>query len=99
MALVAEAWPAAKRARASAYVGLGWQLGVLAAALVTPLLLPVIGWRGMFAVGLFPAVAAFFIRRGLQEPELFVTKVMRARSRSSCCGSWWPTRLHGSASA
>src|SRR6478609_8049551 len=61
MALVAESWPAAKRARATSYVGLGWQLGVLAAALLTPFLLPAIGWRGMFAVGLFPAVAAYFI--------------------------------------
>src|SRR3954468_18428812 len=61
MALVAEAWPASKRARATSYVGLGWQLGVLAAAIVTPMLLPVIGWRGMFAVGIFPAVGAYFI--------------------------------------
>src|SRR6202047_2542658 len=45
MALVAEAWPASKRARASSYVGLGWQTGVLVAAIATPLLLPVIGWR------------------------------------------------------
>jgi benzoate transport len=72
MALVAEAWPAAKRARASSYVGIGWQSGVLAAAIVTPILLPVIGWRGMFVVGIFPAVAAFFIRRTLHEPEVFV---------------------------
>jgi MFS family permease len=72
MALVAEAWPAAKRARASSYVGLGWQCGVLAAALVTPLLLPVIGWRGMFALGVFPAIAAWFIRSWLHEPEVFV---------------------------
>jgi MFS family permease len=74
MALVAEAWPASKRARASSYVGLGWQLGVLAAAIATPLLLPVIGWRGMFAVGVFPAVAAYFIRVSLHEPEVFVEK-------------------------
>ncbi|MGO4713829.1 MFS transporter [Bradyrhizobium sp. 2TAF24] len=73
MALVAEAWPAAKRARASSYVGLGWQSGVLAAALITPLLLPVIGWRGMFIVGIFPALAAYFIRRHLHEPDVFVT--------------------------
>ena len=33
MAMVAEAWPASKRARASSYVGIGWQVGVLAAAL------------------------------------------------------------------
>lgn len=74
MALVAEAWPATKRARASSYVGLGWQAGVLAAAIVTPVLLPVIGWRGMFAVGIFPAIAAWFIRRHLHEPEIFVKR-------------------------
>jgi MFS family permease len=74
MALVAEAWPAAKRARASSYVGLGWQTGVLVAAIATPLLLPVIGWRGMFALGVFPAVAAYFIRASLHEPEVFVAK-------------------------
>lgn len=72
MALVAEAWPTSKRARASSYVGLGWQLGVLAAALATPLLLPVIGWRGMFVLGIFPAVGAYFIRSKLHEPEVFV---------------------------
>jgi len=72
MALVAEAWPAHKRGRASSYVALGWQFGVLAAALLTPLLLPVIGWRGMFCVGLLPAIFAFALRRYLHEPELFV---------------------------
>src|SRR3954469_1327836 len=61
MALVAEAWPASKRARVSSYVGLGWQAGVLLAAVVTPILLPVIGWRGMFLVGLLPALASFVI--------------------------------------
>src|ERR1700749_362293 len=74
MALVAEAWPASMRARASSYVGLGWQLGVLAAAIATPIFLPVIGWRGMFALGVFPAVAAFFIRYSLHEPEVFRQK-------------------------
>ena len=74
MALVAEAWPSSMRARVSSYVGLGWQLGVLAAAVVTPLLLPVIGWRGMFMLGIFPAVVAYFIRKTLHEPEVFVKK-------------------------
>jgi benzoate transport len=74
MALVAEAWPSSMRARVSSYVGLGWQLGVLVAAIVTPVLLPVIGWRGMFMLGIFPAVAAYFIRKTLHEPEVFVKK-------------------------
>jgi MFS family permease len=83
MALVAEAWPASKRARASSYVGLGWQAGVLAAALLTPILLPVVGWRGMFVVGLFPAIAAYFIRKDLHEPEIFIEHNARAPARSS----------------
>jgi MFS family permease len=74
MALVAEAWPASKRARASSYVGLGWQFGVLVAALLTPVLLPVIGWRGMFAFGVFPAIIAFAIRASLHEPDVFIAK-------------------------
>jgi benzoate transport len=82
MALVAEAWPASKRARASSYVGLGWQAGVLAAAVLTPLLLPSIGWRGMFAIGLFPAVAAYFIRKNLHEPEVFVARTAKAPTAS-----------------
>ncbi|QLK62337.1 MFS transporter [Enterobacteriaceae bacterium Kacie_13] len=72
MALIAEAWPAEKRNRASAYVGMGWQLGVLLAAFLTPLLLDIIGWRGMFLVGLLPALASFLIRRTMGEPEAFV---------------------------
>jgi len=77
MALVAEAWPARLRARASSYVGLGWQLGVLAAALLTPLLLPVVGWRGMFAIGLLPALVSFIVRRRVEEPSLFVAHAAR----------------------
>ena len=74
MALAAEAWPASQRARVSSYVGLGWQSGVLAAALITPLLLPIIGWRGMFLVGILPAVVAFIVRRLIGEPEIFVAR-------------------------
>jgi MFS family permease len=54
MALAAEAWPASKRARASSYVMVGWHAGVLLAAFTIPALLPRIGWRGMFLVGLVP---------------------------------------------
>ncbi len=80
MALAAEAWPANKRARASSYVALGWQTGVLGAALLTPLLLPIIGWRGMFVVGVIPAFIAWFIRNKLHEPELFVKSTAKKKS-------------------
>jgi hypothetical protein len=74
MALATEAWPAHKRARASSYVMVGWHGGVLLAAFTTPALLPVIGWRGMFLVGIVPAVVAFAVRRALDEPEIFLQK-------------------------
>ncbi|QNK09613.1 MFS transporter [Enterobacter sp. JUb54] len=75
MALIAEVWPAHKRNRASAWVGIGWQLGVLLAAFITPLLLDIIGWRGMFLVGLLPALVSFAIRRGMGEPDAFTKDI------------------------
>jgi benzoate transport len=83
MALAAEAWPAAKRARVSSYVALGWQCGVLLAAVVTPILLPVIGWRGMFVVGIAPALVAWMVRNKLHEPEAFVKSNAAKRSAGS----------------
>ena len=75
MALAIEAWPAKHRAKAASYVALGWQFGVLAAALLTPVLLPHIGWRGMFVVGIFPAFVAWYLRVRLHEPEIFSQKL------------------------
>ena len=83
MALAAEAWPARHRARVSSYVGLGWLVGVLAAALLTPLLLPVIGWRGMFLVGVIPAIVAWVIRNRLHEPEVFVRNASANAAKKS----------------
>jgi len=47
---------------------------------VTPLLFPSIGWRGMFFVGVLPAVVAFLMRRMLPEPEIFTERVRNRRS-------------------
>jgi len=81
MALAAEAWPAHKRARVSSYVALGWQSGVLLAALLTPMLLPLIGWRGMFVLGMAPALVAWLVRNKLHEPEVFVRNLDAAHKR------------------
>src|SRR6476469_4837079 len=79
MALVAETWPARLRGRACSYVALGWQAGVLLAALIVPLLLPSIGWRGVFIVGLIPGLVAFAVRWYVGEPKIFTAHVERAR--------------------
>jgi len=71
MTLAAEAWPAKMRARATSYVALGWQAGVLLAAIVSAIAIPLIGWRGLFLLGALPAVVAYLMRRSLDEPAKF----------------------------
>ena len=79
MTLAAEAWPAKFRARATSLVAVGWQTGVFLAAIVSAILIPLIGWRGLFLVGIAPAIFAFFVRRGIHEPVLFEEHKGRAR--------------------
>ncbi len=70
MALVAEAWPKNKQGRASSYVSVGAQYGVILAALLSAIILPSLGWRGLFFIGLVPVIFAFIVRKKLDEsPE------------------------------
>lgn len=82
LALVAETWPAEMRARVSSYVALGGQVGILAAAFSTPWLLPHIGWRGMFLLGVFPVLLSFGLRRFIPEPAEFVAAQRHKRTES-----------------
>ena len=87
MTLIAEAWPAKMRGRATSYVGIGWSLGVLLATVAAPLLLPLIGWRGLFFVGVTPALVAFLIRYSLHEPDIFIEN-RRRRAKARRFGLW-----------
>ncbi|GAB3621052.1 MFS transporter [Glutamicibacter endophyticus] len=71
MTLAAEAVPARWRARATSWVGIGFQFGVLAAALLSAPVIALFGWRGLFVIGALPAVYAMIVRRGVREPERF----------------------------
>lgn len=74
MTLVAETWPAAKRARATAGVAMGWQAGAVLAAVLAAVVLPHFGWRGLFLVGVLPAIFAAWSRHGLKEPPMWVKR-------------------------
>lgn len=78
MTLAAEAVPARLRARATAWVGVGFQLGVLSAALLSPWIITVFGWRGLFVVGAFPALFAVILRKRLHESPKFLEKQAEA---------------------
>lgn len=72
MTLAAEAVPAHWRARATSAVAVGFQFGVLAAALVSAPVITAFGWRGLFVIGAFPAIVAVIIRKRLHESPKFL---------------------------
>jgi len=70
-ALIAETWPERSRAKAAGIMqscgGIGFFLASLLYLFIGPY-----GWRWVFALGILPAVVAFYIRRSLAEPERWV---------------------------
>lgn len=74
MTLVSETWPAAKRARATAGVAMGWQAGAVLAAILAAVVLPDYGWRGLFLVGVVPELLAAWARHGIKEPPMWVKR-------------------------
>jgi MFS transporter, SHS family, lactate transporter len=66
-ALAMETLPADKRGLFSGILQEGYAVGYLLAAVVLAVLFVHIGWRGMFMLGVLPALLIFFIRREVPE--------------------------------
>ena len=79
--LTMETLPARARGLASGLLQEGYAFGYLLAAIVYGLLFDTIGWRGMFAVGVLPALVVVHIRRNVEESPTW--HWMRARPRRS----------------
>lgn len=77
--LTMETIPARARGLASGVLQEGYAFGYLLAAVVYGLLFDTIGWRGMFAVGVLPALLVVYIRRNVEESPAWHR--MRARPR------------------
>jgi MFS family permease len=71
-ALVSETWPDRHRGKAVAWMQSAWAVGYAAAAVVVALLLPRFGWRPVFWVGVLPALLTLWIRRNVQESEIWL---------------------------
>ena len=67
-ALIAESWPAKSRAKAAGIMQASGGIGFFLASLLYLFIGPY-GWRWVFALGILPALVAFYIRRTLEEPE------------------------------
>jgi MFS family permease len=80
-ALVSETWPDRHRGKALAWMQSAWAIGYAAAAIVVALVLPRFGWRVVFFVGILPALLTLWIRRHVEEPEIWLdSKAARAKA-------------------
>jgi len=70
-ALVSETWPDEHRGKALGIVQSSWAVGYAAAALVSQAVLPLWGWRGVFFVGVLPALVTAWVLRRVEEPEVW----------------------------
>jgi MFS family permease len=71
-AIVSETWPDRHRGKAVAFMQSSWAIGYALAALVAAAMLTTVGWRGVFFVGLLPALVTLWIQRGVQESEVWL---------------------------
>ncbi len=71
-ALAMEALPAERRGVFSGILQEGYAVGYLLAALVLAVLYVHIGWRGMFVIGVLPALLIFYIRKNVPESPAFL---------------------------
>ena len=70
-ALVSETWPTEHRGKALGFMQSGWAIGYAAAALVNGLVQPAFGWRAVFFVGILPAFFTLWVRRNVEEPQIW----------------------------
>src|SRR5207244_11541240 len=82
-ALVSESFPARHRGKALAFVQSAWAIGYGLAALVNLIALPRWGWRGVFFVGVLPALFTLWIRRNVEEPTIWKSANAAERGRLS----------------
>jgi MFS family permease len=82
-ALVSESFPAKHRGKALAFVQSSWAIGYGLAALVNLLVMPLWGWRGVFFVGVLPALFTIWIQRKIEEPKIWQSAAPAERGRLS----------------
>ena len=85
-ALIAETWPAAHRGKALGLMQSAWAIGEMIAAAVTLVVLPRLGWRAVFFVGVLPALVVFWIRREVSESPVWLE---RGKPRGASLAPIW----------
>jgi MFS family permease len=68
---IGETFPAKVRGRFGAFMQTGAPIGIALASLVGGYITPMIGWRASFFISFLPAILVLFIRKNLQESDVW----------------------------
>ncbi|MGH6888237.1 MAG: MFS transporter [Rhizomicrobium sp.] len=72
----------------------GYASGYLVASLAYALLFPLVGWRGLFMLGLLPALLVLYIRRNVPESAAWNAKRPSARRLLSVLAEHWQLAIY-----
>lgn len=87
-AYVLESSPEEQRGRRVVLLEMFYAFGSLAAAIISRLVIPSIGWRMVFLIGALPALYVFVLRRQLPESPKFTSLVKRPPIREVIYMLW-----------
>jgi len=80
-ALAMESWPTRSRGLMGGLLQGSWHLGFLLASIAYGTLFDRIGWRGLFWIGVLPALLIVYVRLFVKEPEVWVENQRRQRAQ------------------
>jgi SHS family lactate transporter-like MFS transporter len=92
--LTMESIPPKARGLVSGLLQSGYPAGYFLAAIVYGLLFQYIGWRGMFMVGVIPALLVFYIRRSVPESPSWRPTTTTRGSTAAIIKSHWRLALY-----
>ena len=98
VSLLHESVPERVRVRYAGWLHTATPAGQILAAFAS-LLFPILGWRGLFVIGVLPAVLTIYLRQSIPEPEKWRSRSradqpsMRYLFRAPLARSTWPAAL------
>lgn len=88
-ALISETWPKEHRGKAMSLMQSGYAVGGLVASLIAGPIIHAYGWRVLFFVGIIPALLVYWIRRNVEEPEIYCKAKEAQCNTESAAGTSW----------
>lgn len=70
--LIAECFSRDKIGKMTSIAAIGGQIGAILAAVAAAFIIPTLGWKALFVLGLVPVALTYFVRRHLKESDEFL---------------------------